>query len=135
MKFEKCVDAIARTDNGEVVLVERLSEPEGLAFVGGRIDGNELPVDAIIREFHEETGMAFEPTYVLGYYDDRGRDPRGPKASTVFVGTAEGTPRDEPKKTKVVLLSLEELCLREDELVFDHATIFDDYLIREVVTL
>jgi ADP-ribose pyrophosphatase YjhB (NUDIX family) len=136
-ELEYCSDAIAMyrsadLNNGKYVLVERLSFPCGLAFVGGRrdyIDGKlESSQDCIAREFKEETGLDLVIEGYVGNYDDESRDPRGPKESQVYFGYATGEIKDEIGKTKVVLLSLSELVARQDELVFDHKRIFWDYI-------
>jgi 8-oxo-dGTP pyrophosphatase MutT (NUDIX family) len=40
------------------------------ALPGGRCDAGETPVDAALRELHEELGLASEPANVLGLLDD-----------------------------------------------------------------
>jgi 8-oxo-dGTP pyrophosphatase MutT (NUDIX family) len=40
------------------------------ALPGGRCDTGETPVDAALRELHEELGLASEPANVLGLLDD-----------------------------------------------------------------
>lgn len=67
MKIVHVAAAIMLNDNGEVLLAER---PEGKIwpgyweFPGGKIEGNELPEAALIREMREEIGtkpIALEP--------------------------------------------------------------------------
>jgi 8-oxo-dGTP pyrophosphatase MutT (NUDIX family) len=40
------------------------------ALPGGRLDAGETPVDAALRELHEELGLALGPEQVLGLLDD-----------------------------------------------------------------
>lgn len=122
------VDAIC-TFKGKFVLVERLSFPFGLAFPGGGIEEGEDKITTVIREMKEETGLDFTPTHFLPrVYDKEGRDPRWPATSYVAVGEGEGSLSNEEGKTKVVLLSCEEILMRENEFVFDHYEIFCDYV-------
>lgn len=43
--------------NGEILLLNRNSEPVGWCLAGGKIEENETPAEAIIREVMEETGI------------------------------------------------------------------------------
>ncbi len=130
-KLEYCADVIA-TYGQNIVLVERLREPKGWALPGGRRDMIdevlEDPLNCAIREFSEETGLAFHVSAILGTYDAANRDPRGPKISTVFYGAASGTIHDEIGKTKVFLLDPAEIWERRDRFVFDHYQILMDWL-------
>ena len=40
------------------------------ALPGGRCDAGETPVEAALRELHEELGLELEPDDVLGMLDD-----------------------------------------------------------------
>ena len=120
-------DIIAR--HGEqVVVVERLSEPLGLAFPGGGQEDGETLSEAAVREFLEETGLVFVSEGTLSTHASPGRDVRGDAVSTVFYGVAHGTPRGEEGKTRVLLLSESELSARANELIFDHAEMWNEYL-------
>ena len=123
----RCADIIARRDDAFVV-IERLSEPKGLAFPGGKIEPGETPHECVAREFGEETGFSVEVGGVVGFYDDARRDPRGRYVSTVLHGTARGTPRAEPGKTRVHCMTREEIFARHREFVADHFRMFGDYL-------
>lgn len=131
MKTEYCADVIAMFQN-RLVLVERLKFPEGYALPGGRRDqiGGKLETvrDCAIREFCEETGLTLVIEGGLGTYDAPGRDPRGPKISTVVYGRAEGTMRDEIGKTRVFLMDLCDVSKNEYKFVFDHYQIIGDWL-------
>ncbi|MEK6968894.1 MAG: NUDIX domain-containing protein [Nanoarchaeota archaeon] len=130
MKLEYCADAIMIYQN-KLVLVERLNEPKGFALPGGRRDyvGGELEevTTCAIREVEEETGLTLVIEGQLGTYDAPGRDPRGPKISTVVYGKASGEIRDEPNKTRVFLMDLKEVNQHKDYFVFDHYYIIKDW--------
>lgn len=128
--MEHCADAIALYE-GKLVLVERLSDPKGLAIPGGRRDrlnGQLESVDVCaVREFKEETGLSLVVEGVLGTYDDPQRDPRGPKASTVVYGKADGWLKDEPGKTRVLLLDPDAIDGLRGRFAFDHYEILKDW--------
>lgn len=124
------VDAICKHEaTGKYVIIERLSFPFGLALPGGRIEKGEHKTPAIIREVEEETGLKFEiNSWLPKEYNDPNRDPRWPSTSYVAEGTASGNIRNEPGKTKVILLSKDEIVANADKFAFDHYQIFCDYL-------
>ena len=126
-KIIECADCIAMCGDTFVV-VERLTKLPGLAFPGGKIDGNESAEDAAKREFFEETGLSLTILGKIGRYDVSGRDARGEYASTAFVGVASGVPVAEVGKTHVLLLSREEIESRKAEFVADHYQMFTDYM-------
>lgn len=125
-----CADVIARlgSPSGPLVLVERLSSGKGLAFPGGKKEKGEHLSDTARRELLEETGLTLSIEGVLGTYAADGRDERGRYVSTVFLGIAHGTPRDEPGKTRVLLLTIEEALARAGDFAFDHGDLLADYL-------
>ena len=125
----RCVDMIASRGNSYVV-IERLSEPKGLAFPGGKIEPGETPCSAIVREFSEETGFSVEVDGIVGFYGERDRDPRGRYVSTVMHGRAYGVPREEPGKTRVHCMHEIEIRARYREFVSDHFKMFCDYQAR-----
>ena len=57
-------------ENGRVLLGRRSGEPSaGLWDIpGGFLDEDEHPLDALRREFREETGLEIEPVEFLGYW-------------------------------------------------------------------
>ena len=121
-----CADAIALY-KGKLVLVERLKKPKGLALPGGHKERGESLEGCIVREFFEETGLALDITYQLHTYSDPKRDPRGEKIATVFYGEAHGRLRNEPGKTRVVLMNLKDIDANKDRFVFDHYQIIKDW--------
>ena len=126
-KIECCADVISFL-NGKLVVVERLSEPKGLALVGGRLDPDESLEQCAIREFKEETGLDLKIDFQFRTYSDPNRDPRGQKVSTVFVGKATGNIRNEDGKTIVKLVDLKDFNKFKNKFVFDHTIILQDFL-------
>lgn len=58
---------------GRVLLVRRAAQPEQgkWALPGGYMDAGEMPEAAIVREIHEETGIAVEVGALLGIHPQR----------------------------------------------------------------
>ena len=125
------VDAICKHEaTGKYVIIERLSFPFGLALPGGGIEEGENKTSAIIREVEEETGLKFKiKSWLPKEYNDPNRDPRWPATSYVAEGVASGDMHDEAGKTKVILLSKDEIVASAKKFAFDHYQIFCDYLL------
>jgi 8-oxo-dGTP diphosphatase len=105
-------------------LIERKNFPSGWAIPGGFVDYGERLESAAMREAREETCLDVRLVEQFYTYSDPGRDPRHHTVSTVFIGTADGTPRgaDDAKTAGV---------FTEDQLpspiAFDHRQILADY--------
>ena len=123
----QCADVIAWYE-GKLVLVQRMGGVEGIALPGGHLEEGESHEECIIREFKEETGLDLRITSTLGVFDAPGRDPRGDKVSTVFIGTATGTPSCEPGKTYPLIVPPHHAKLHRALFVFDHYEILSYYL-------
>lgn len=101
-----CVDGgMFDTTAKELLLVNRLSAPTGVAMVGGKIEWFESPLAAIIREVFEETGCVvtaqdLTPHSMLVGAD---RDPRGDQVSIVYrIHANTKDAKGEPGKTTIV---------------------------------
>jgi ADP-ribose pyrophosphatase YjhB (NUDIX family) len=117
------VDIIVEV-NGGIVLIERKNIPHGWAIPGGFVDYGESIESAALREAKEETSLDVVLTEQFYTYSDPRRDARHHTVSTVFIATAEGTPRgaDDAKLART---------FHENDLpapiVFDHGQILRDY--------
>ena len=127
MTIECCADVIAFYE-GKLVLIERLSNPLGLALPGGRLDCGESLEQCAMREYDEETGLILSLKGQFRTYSEPNRDPRGQKVSTVFYGLARGKIRNEISKTRVVLYDLTQLASAREKFFFDHYLIIQDFL-------
>lgn len=71
-----CAAGIVRDEQNRVLMQKR--SDNGLwSLPGGAIDPHETPVDAVVREIWEETGVIAEPTRVAGVF-------AGPKAHVAY---------------------------------------------------
>ncbi len=108
-----------------VVLIERKNAPSGWALPGGFVEYGETLEQAAVREAKEETSLDIELVRQFHAYSDPNRDPRGHTITTVFIATAEGTPRAHDDARAVAVLRPEEVRV---PLAFDHRKILDDYI-------
>ncbi|WP_297452685.1 NUDIX hydrolase [Persephonella sp.] len=111
-----------------IVLIERKNPPLGLAIPGGFVDVGETVEQALVREMKEETSLDVEIVRLLGVYSEPNRDPRFHTISITFVCKAYGQPKASSDAKEVKVFKLEEIPF--DKLVFDHAKILRDYLLR-----
>ncbi|MBI5904964.1 MAG: NUDIX hydrolase [Deltaproteobacteria bacterium] len=107
-----------------VVLVRRKNPPEGWAIPGGFVDVGETVEAAAVREAFEETGLSVALTALLGVYSDPARDPRHHTITTVYVGTATGTPDGGDDAAEARLFGEGDL---PSPIAFDHAKVLADY--------
>ncbi len=116
------VDIIIETGDG-IVLIERKNPPHGWALPGGFVDYGESFEEAAVREAREETGLEVELVRQFHTYSDPDRDPRQHTASTVFIATAQGSPRAGDDAARAALFTRDNL----PRLAFDHGRILADY--------
>ena len=107
-----------------VVLVRRKHPPPGWAIPGGFVETGETVETAAVREALEETGLRVTLTALLGVYSDPARDPRHHTISTVYVGSASGSPAGGDDAAEARLFGGNDL---PSPLAFDHAKILADY--------
>lgn len=116
------VDVIIETGKG-IVLIKRSNPPPGWALPGGFVDYGESLETAAVREAFEETGLRIKLVKQLHTYSKPNRDPRMHTISTVFLATAQGTPRGGDDAAEAAVFTRETL----PPLAFDHQEIIDDY--------
>jgi ADP-ribose pyrophosphatase YjhB (NUDIX family) len=102
-------------------MVERLNEPQGLAFPGGHIYPHEPAEVAIVREVREETGFEAQNVKFKKPLVGLRRDSRGVKVSLLFTLTGVGINHyGENGKTKVKLFDRSTLRkTKPKQFVFD----------------
>lgn len=110
---------------GELVFIERVNEPLGLALPGGFVDAGEWLADAAVREAKEETDLDIDVVELFHVYSNPARDPRRHTMSTVFIARATGEPRAGDDAGRIVICRPDAPPAR---LVFDHTVIVADYL-------
>ena len=120
------VDIIIEVAGGGVVLIERKNPPNGWALPGGFVDYGESLEVAAVREAQEETSLKVKLTEQFYTYSDPSRDPRHHTISTVYIATAQGSPKgaDDAKTAKIVVAGR-----LPEPVVFDHLRILNDYFI------
>lgn len=84
------------------------------AFPGGRIDQGETPLEAALREMHEEVGLALDESHLLGQLDDYPTRSGYVMSAFVFWAGAEHEPEANPDEVASIhRIGFDEL-LRED---------------------
>lgn len=126
-----CVDMILHTRKTEIILIERLYEPYGIALPGGFVDVGEDIQDAAKRETLEEVSCTTRFLKQFRAYGHPSRDPRFHTCSIVYVGQVNGTPRAADDAKDILLFDISEPL---PNLQFDHGHIVADYL-RELYPL
>lgn len=83
-------------DYVEVLLIKRGKDPfkDHFAFPGGHfdVDTDESILHAAHRELEEETGLVNHELHYFGYYDAKGRDPRGRYVDFVYSAEVRTKP-------------------------------------------
>ena len=117
------VDVIIEMEGG-IVLIERRNPPHGWALPGGFIEYGETVEAAAVREAREETGLDVHIVRQFHTYSDPSRDPRSHTVAVVFIGRASGGLAADSDALDARVFGLDGL---PEPVVFDHATIIDDY--------
>ena len=118
------VDIIIELESGGIILIRRKNPPPGWALPGGFVDYGESLETAAVREALEETTLQVQLVELFHVYSDPNRDPRQHTLSTVFIATANGTPRGEEDAAEARIFSEQDL---PAQLAFDHSQILRDY--------
>ena len=119
------------------LLIKRKGNPyDGYwALAGGKIEPNETPEEAIIREVKEETGLNVVPKYIVNKYIEYGVY-KGVKCeyhATCFAVRVVGGKLkvQECEVSDIKTFTLKELNLIVDKLAFRHRDMFRDYFAIE----
>jgi 8-oxo-dGTP diphosphatase len=123
------VDLIIELGTRGIVLIRRSNPPLGWALPGGFVDYGESLETAARREALEETGLNVTLVRQFHTYSAPDRDPRQHTISTVFIGTAHGTPQAGDDAAEVVIV--DRTTVTEFDLAFDHGRILADYFQRK----
>ena len=108
-----------------IILIKRRDPPPGWALPGGFVDYGESLEQAAVREAREETSLDVTLRYQMHSYSDPARDPRKHTITTVFVATAQGTPRAQDDALELEIVDPVSI---ERPLAFDHKQIIADYI-------
>src|SRR2546427_12211147 len=85
------VDGVLIREGGLVTVIRGNPPYLGMhALPGGHVELGETMEAAMLREFHEETGLRVEVERIVGVYSDPRRDPRGPLVSVAYSLRATG---------------------------------------------
>jgi len=122
------VDIIIQCGEQGVVLIERNNPPHGWALPGGFVDYGESVENAAQREAREETRLEVTLETLFGVYSHPDRDPRKHTLSVVFIANVRDFQDlqggDDAGSARIFPYG------QWPELVFDHATILNDYMNR-----
>jgi ADP-ribose pyrophosphatase YjhB (NUDIX family) len=119
------VDIIIEYRDQGLVLIERANPPPGWALPGGFVDYGESLPRAAVREAREETGLTVTLLGQFHAYSDPERDPRQHTITTVYVASADGTPKAADDARNLGIFTPDRL---PEVLAFDHKRILADYL-------
>ena len=115
------VSALPEDGDARVLLARRAHEPDRNRWdaVGGFLDEAEHPLDGLLREVREETGLGFEPAKLLGIWMGRYGDDERATLNLFWTGKlATGEPRAADDVAELRWFSRDDLP-PPDELAFD----------------
>jgi ADP-ribose pyrophosphatase YjhB (NUDIX family) len=81
-------DAAIFNENGEILLMER-TDGSGWCLPCGFVEPNETPVEGIIRETHEETGLVIKVNRLVGVFTRKPSVQMGPHTTISIVHLCE----------------------------------------------
>ncbi len=127
---EYCVDLfVTDSSTKELLLIERLNHPIGLAMPGGHIEPGESVLGTARRELLEETGCEASEFEFLGVLAGLNRDPRGVKISVVVsCATQTKHARGETGKTRLKRIKRLEALPPDDAFALGHGPLVSSSL-------
>lgn len=81
-------DAAIFNEKGEILLMER-ADGSGYCLPCGWVEANERPVDAVIREVREETGLTVAAKQLVGVFTRKANAKNGPHTMVAVVHLCE----------------------------------------------
>ncbi len=132
-----CIDPlITDVHTHNILLIERLSEPKGIAMPGGGVEPFESLIAALMRETKEETNCLADLKRISFHRLLTGadRDPRGVQVSYVFrVETKTQQARGEAGKTSLFIIKAGSNCVpNAHEFAFsDHHQTLQEFVHNE----
>ncbi|NTU93278.1 MAG: NUDIX hydrolase [Chlorobiaceae bacterium] len=125
------VTAVIFPENGpprSVLLTRRNVEPfkDHWCLPGGHIDDGETVIDAVRREVSEETGLRFDPSMFIGWFDEIFPEHRFHAVVLAFSGPGAGALRQQPEEvSEIAWIPLEEALSMP--LAFNHNLVLQRY--------
>ena len=115
-----------KSDQIEIILIERVNPPLGWALPGGFVDEGERVESAAIREVFEETGLNIHLDHLLYVYSDPKRDSRKHTLTVVFTAESidNAIPVAQDDAKQAIFFPIDQL----PPLVFDHLEIIEDFI-------
>jgi 8-oxo-dGTP diphosphatase len=115
-----------------IVLIDRKNPPYGLAIPGGFAENQITLEDNAIKEAKEETNLdiVIQNKNRPFVYSNPNRDPRGHMIANVYIAKGYGELKagDDAKDARVYTKNELKKLIQNNELVFDHAKILNNYL-------
>ena len=126
MTVKTTVGCIIEKD-GKILLALRNHEPfkDHWCLPGGHIDFGEEPIETVVREVKEETGLDIKPKF-FGFYNEFHKDINWHAVVLVFYAKAEGEIKKCDKEVKEIKL-FEKEEISKLKLAFVHGKVLEDY--------
>ena len=115
----------------ELLLIKRKRDPykDFWALPGGFLEMNETPIEGVIRELSEETGLKIKEFKEVGTFGEIDRDPRGRTITIVYYTFLKSNNLSLKAQSDAIELgwfSMKEI----PNLAFDHRDIIDEAILK-----